>query len=75
MLPSLSAGILDISFHQYEVTNVNESRQLDAKLLAPLGTPLTGLSLDITGTVAFVTSLTKVSSRVLCVCVPSEQNI
>ncbi|TPP65976.1 Plexin A [Fasciola gigantica] len=44
----------------YEVTSVNDSRQLESKLLAPLGTPLTGISLDITGTVAFVTSLNKV---------------
>ncbi|THD28804.1 hypothetical protein D915_000334 [Fasciola hepatica] len=46
--------------YKYEVTSVNDSRQLESKLLAPLGTPLTGISLDITGTVAFVTSLNKV---------------
>ncbi|VDP80334.1 unnamed protein product [Echinostoma caproni] len=44
---------------KYEVVSLNESRLLESRLLAPAGTPLTGISLDFTGTVAFVTSLSK----------------
>ncbi|KAF8561693.1 hypothetical protein P879_01431 [Paragonimus westermani] len=45
---------------KYEVTQLYESRRLDAIQLTLGGKPLTSLALDLTGTVAFVTAPDKV---------------